>query len=160
MLQEKQFEYKIDYDIFIKSNGDKKTADMRITKAQFALKCLNLDRMRGFEEKEHDLEEFACDQIRNFLFIDSNGNVYPCEKFLYNLGSIYKEGIENIWNKSSELDRLQEIRWKDLKKCSNCNINNFCMRCPGTAFLENGSEYEASTMACEKAEIRARVYKE
>ena len=34
------------------------------------------------------------------------------------------------------------------------------MRCPGTAFLENGSEYGASSMACEKAEIRAGVYKE
>lgn len=154
------FGYKIDHDIFIKSDGDKKPVDLRITKSQFEMECFNLDRMRGFNIMDHDSEEFVCNQIRNFLFIDCNGNVYPCEKFLYELGNIHKEKIENIWKNSKELARLQEMRWKDLKKCSNCNISNFCMRCPGTAFLENGSEYEVSTMACEKAEIRASVYKE
>lgn len=153
-----EFGYRIDHDIFIKSDGDKKPIDLRITKSQFEMECLNLDQMRGFSIMDHDSNEFVCEQIRNFLFIDCNGNVYPCEKFLYKLGNIYDEKIEDMWNGSKDLERLQEMRWKDLKKCIHCDISKFCMRCPGTAFLENGSEYEVSSMACEKAEIRANTY--
>jgi radical SAM protein with 4Fe4S-binding SPASM domain len=158
--EKNKFGYRIDHDIFIKSDGDITPVDLRITKSQFEMECLNLDRMRGFNVAQHNPDEYVCDQIRNFLFIDCNGNVYPCEKFLYKLGNINEENIVEIWKKSKELKRLQEMRWRDLKKCVHCNISSFCMRCPGTAFLENGSEYEVSSMACEKAEIRASVYKE
>lgn len=41
---------------------------------------------------------------------------------------------------SKTLKRLQEMKWKDLKKCLECDVSSYCMRCPGTAFLENGSE--------------------
>lgn len=50
------------------------------------------------------------------------------------------------------------MKWKDLPECSKCSNSKYCIHCPGTSLLENGSEYAKSTLACQKAEIRKEIY--
>ena len=118
------------------------------------------DKFREYEPRKHEFNEFVCVGIQNAIFIDSKGIVYPCNKFLYPIGDLNKQTIHEIWNDSKELTRLQDMRWKDLKKCVTCEISEYCIHCPGTAFLEDGDEYGKSSLACEKAKIRSKIYQE
>lgn len=150
--------FKIDHDVFARKDGTYPENDIRITSSQFDMTLHELDRARAYEVREHDKDEFVCSGIQNALFIDCKGNVFPCNKFLYHLGNISDENITEIWNNSSELKRLQNMKWRDLKKCNGCKDSKYCIHCPGTAYLEDGDEYGPSTMSCEKARLRAKRY--
>lgn len=151
--------YSIDYEIFPQNDGNTKPLLLSLDREEFYNNCNDLDNMRGFQAKSHSKNEYACDQLRNYLFINSRGDVYPCEKFYLKLGNIYSDKIEEIWKNSKILNNIQEIKWCDLKTCSNCKIDKFCLRCPGMAYREMGSEYSLSKTACEKAKIRELVNK-
>lgn len=152
------FAYMIDHDVFSQKDGNKKPIELRMTNSQLELELTALDKMREFKIRNHDLNEFVCSGIQNALFIDCIGRVYPCNKFLFQIGDLKKENLRDIWVNSNELRRLQDIKWKDLRQCKKCEKSRFCVHCPGTALLEDGSEYGISTLACEKAEIRAKLY--
>ena len=151
------FQYNLDHEIYFKSNGDKAPADLRLTASQFEAACKELDQARGFEIKMHDKNEYVCEGIRNFLFINANGDVYPCEKFLKKVGNINDTTVRKIWEGSIELRRLQNMRWNELTDCAKCALEKYCIHCPGTAFLEDGDEYGKSSMACKKAAIRCTI---
>jgi radical SAM protein with 4Fe4S-binding SPASM domain len=155
---ENGFSYNIDHDIFSQIDGNSLPHELRMTKDQLNIELKYLDKLRGFKPREHKDEEFACYGIQNSLYIDCNGLVYPCNKYLKIVGDLNKENIYDIWNKSNELHRIQDMKWKDLHKCYKCNIDEYCMHCPGTAMLEDGDEYGASMLACEKADIRKQIY--
>lgn len=152
------FLFAIDHDIFIQNDKNKSPADFRITPTQFMMECKAYDTLREFEPKHHDCEELACSAIKNGLFINSYGKVYPCPKFLYEIGDINKEKLINVWEKNNKFEKIQDIKWKELPECKSCEVEKYCTRCPGTAFLEQGSEYSCSLMSLEKAKIRKFVY--
>jgi len=152
------FRFMIDHDVFIKRDGTTSPYDCRVTREQFKRNCKEYDMLRNFKPRQHDENEYVCGGIQNAIFIDSKGVVYPCNKFLLPLGNLFEEKLEDIWNKSEVLKRIQEMRWKDLKKCNKCKKSAFCIHCPGTALAEDGSEYACSSLAEEKAEIRQEVY--
>ena len=154
--QHNGYGFMLDHDIFIKKNHEENPMELRLTKSQLLMELSQLDKMRGFQNEEHQAEEFVCGGIQNSLFIDSELKVYPCNKFLYLLGDLHDKTLASIWN-SRELKRVQSIKWKDLTECNGCKNSRFCIHCPGTAWLENGSEYGKSTLACEKAEIRELI---
>lgn len=150
--------FKIDHDVFARKDGTFPENDIRITASQFDMTMHELDRAREYAVREHEEDEYVCNGIQNALFIDCKGDVYPCNKFLYRLGNISDMKIIDIWNNSSELKRLQDMKWHDLKKCSECIDSKYCIHCPGTAYLEDGDEYGPSVMSCEKARLRAKKY--
>lgn len=153
----KKCSYNIDYEIFAKNNGDTSPLLLSLDKNEFYNNCKELDEIRGFEAKVHGDDEYACEQLRNYILINARGDVYPCEKFNLKLGNIYIEKIEKIWKESKELQKIQNIKWRDLINCSRCNLNQYCLRCPGMAYSENGNVYSISNTACEKSEIRGKV---
>lgn len=152
------FKYNIDHDVFAKKDGNKEPFELRLNKCQLENKLKEYDDIRGYVPRQHEPDEFVCAGIQNALFIDCKGIVYPCNKFLFPIGDLKRQTIHEIWNKSDELKRIQDMRWKDLKKCVTCKISKYCIHCPGTAFLEDGDEYDKSSLACEKAEIRYNIY--
>ena len=148
--------FMLDHDIFAKKNGEQNPVELRLTKSQLMMEISNLDKFRGFKYRKHSENEFVCGGIQNSLFIDHELKVFPCNKFLYFLGDLHNESIDSIW-KSAEMSRIQNMKWKDLGECKKCSKSDYCIHCPGTAWLENGSEYGKSTMACEKAKIREMI---
>lgn len=152
------FSFAIDHDIFIKNDKNNSPADFRITPTQFMMECKKYDELRGFSAKKHDPNELACPSLSTGVFINSYGKVYPCTKFLYEIGDININSLSCIWENNENLNRVQNIRWKDLNLCNNCTLEHFCTRCPGTAFLENDSEYGCCEMSLEKAKLRRDIY--
>lgn len=157
--KENGFSYNIDHDIYEKNDGDNSPKELCLSASQLKKELADLDNFREFKIKEHNNNEYVCSGIQNTLFIDSEGKVYPCNKFLYQVGDLHVDTLRNIWNNSKALHRIRDMRWGELQKCSTCEVEKFCIHCPGTALLEDGNEYGCSAMAYQKAMIRNKIYK-
>lgn len=82
------------------------------------------------------------------LLIDSSGNVMHCPMFRRVIGSIRKNSLKEIWNKSNVLTTLRNR--KNFKgECRNCIYPNVCGGCRAIAYyMEN--DYLASDRLCPK----------
>ena len=56
--------------------------------------------------------------------IDSNGDIYPCDKLYKSYGNIRTDDLKKISRKFSELNRKTEIKY--MKKCQNCDLKYIC----------------------------------
>ena len=116
-----------------------------------------LDEISHIEiKKYYDVEDYICHEIRYSISIDPNGNIYPCLNFRMKIGNI-EEGIMNVFN-SDKYKKIQNLKNKDLLKCKKCNLNKYCIRCTGTAFLENNDILECAPSDRFFAVCRRRVY--
>lgn len=85
-----------------------------------------------YSEKELFLRESnskrICDAGTRQLFIDSQGDVFPCNLFAscpeMKLGNIFKNKLENIWN--SPLLEIFKNGITPNKKCETCKVWNIC----------------------------------
>ncbi|MBC8500036.1 MAG: SPASM domain-containing protein [Candidatus Atribacteria bacterium] len=61
-----------------------------------------------------------CTFVWKSLFISPNGDIIPCQFFIYKLGNIKTDSLENIWN--SERYRKLRLRLKKglLPGCARC----------------------------------------
>lgn len=153
------FRFMIDHDIFYKQDRNASPEDLRITPSQIIDNIKDYDALRGFTPGIYKGTDYVCGGIQNAVYIDCNGKVYPCNKFMLEVGDIKMEPLRNVWYNSEELKRLQNMTWKDLRKCPTCMDAEYCQRCPGTAWLEDGDEYGPSSMSCKKAHYRKRAYR-
>lgn len=70
-----------------------------------------------------------CGIGMRFLVIKPDGTLIPCvsadaEDFY--LGNVKKDAIEEVWNKSSVLNKLREIDLRNDEKCATCEHFQFC----------------------------------
>lgn len=143
-----EFQYKVDKEIIPKLNGDKTPLKYKLKYSQLLEIVEETDLINNYEVKEHKKDDLMCIPICHSLYIDSNGIVYPCNRFLIKIGDIKKESLEYIWSNSEILHKYQNLKWSDATDCINCKINKFCVRCPGLALLENGNENSKVSSAC------------
>lgn len=79
------------------------------------------------------------------------GDVYPCVQLAKSAGNVRQASFRKIWRESSELERLRRIGLEDLESCRECELQQFCLRCPGLALLEDGDLLGPSAEACRVA---------
>ena len=46
------------------------------------------------------------------------------------LGNINKKSLKEIWENSSDINYLREIRQNDFKDCTKCSDRGYCLRLP------------------------------
>jgi len=98
-----------------------------------------------------------CDIVFNGGAIDPEGNVYVCNQLRIIGGNILTQSLGQIWKESSAFKRLREITLSDLKECADCEFFQYCTRCPGLAYLEDGDVLGCSSVAKVIAEARKRA---
>lgn len=54
------------------------------------------------------------------LFIQPNGDVFPCESLRYSMGNIYKDGLDKIWNNKKYTGLRRMLKSGLLPACSRC----------------------------------------
>ena len=155
---ENGFKYKADHSIFRKNDGDCTPQLLSLTEVQLEKLLPKIDDLIGYSPTPRQVEEHVCPSIRNSLFIDHEGVIYPCNRFFIKLGDIYNSSISEIWNNSKELRMLQDVKWGDVKECIECANNKYCVRCPGVALLEDGNMFSKSSLACNIAKTREKLY--
>lgn len=63
--------------------------------------------------------QWACAALYNYLFIDFDGKVYPCEIISSPIGDVKKQALEDIWD--SSLAHCWRKRIGKLECCNTCN---------------------------------------
>jgi len=158
--------------ITARNNGRKDTWQLRLSDIQ--LRELMSDKAlfglysgrKPFQEHQFYLgfknlkEANPCYSGINSCAINPKGEVFPCNQLLFRLGNCKKNSFSEIWHKSSKLKWLRFIKVKDLPECSNCSLLPYCARCPGLAYIENGSLLGKSPENCRIARIWFEIQNE
>ncbi|MFC1933256.1 SPASM domain-containing protein [Chloroflexota bacterium] len=74
-------------------------------------------RTRGFLATGR--KQWVCAALYNYLFIDFDGKVYPCEIISEPIGDVKTQDLEDIWN--SSLAHYWRSRIGELECCHTCN---------------------------------------
>jgi radical SAM protein with 4Fe4S-binding SPASM domain len=132
-----------------KTNGDKSPLLFELEDDMFARIIRDIyqeNKKRNVEiENSYDANEVVCKALNNSVFINSNGNVFPCISWPIKIGNIYEESLESIWNGSTELYKLRKIKKSDMKLCGKCKYSTTCTICPGDS-MEDGDMLGCSSL--------------
>lgn len=103
----------------------------------------------------------TCKAGKAVASISPYGDVQPCILMPIRLGNLKKKTFKEIWYPKGNgiLNHIRSIKVPDLKVCSQCRGARFCIRCPGTAYLETGDLLAPSPLACQNARWKAYCYK-
>lgn len=156
--EENGFDYFPSTIVSAKHNGDKYPLELRISNSELEETFNYIDDVNIINKRHISQEDYVCDTLRYSLNIDSYGNVYPCNAFNTPIGNIFKNSIKDIWTNSKELSYIRSLKWKDLKECNNCDNKDYCFKCPGLTSLENNNILAKSSLACQHANIRHKLY--
>lgn len=98
-----------------------------------------LDKL-SFEKDKDNLKSCSCDMYKSKMFIDYDGNMYPCQSLIkpkYSYGSaLDKDTRMSVLDFDYDLSdsklaaRLQNIMPYNFEKCKDCDVNVFCFFCP------------------------------
>lgn len=74
--------------------------------------------------------EYICSAGTKNIFIDINGDVYPCNLFAnhneYFAGNVFSEDLLEIWRKSKVFIELRNLKKEDIEECANCPASENC----------------------------------
>ena len=103
----------------------KETLDLRPEDYQKVLKLYSREELRTgyFYSRARDFlntgrKQWTCTACYNYLFIEFDGTVYPCELLSKSIGNIREQDIDDIWN-GSEARRLRKVIGKH-SRCRGC----------------------------------------
>lgn len=106
-----------------------------------------------------DSNPLICQAGRTDISINSQGKVYPCLGFPWEVGDLRKENLEEIIENSERLSYFRSLDGSEFKDCFRCEDNSLCTRCPGLAFLEKGDFLGTSPEHCRQTKIMKEVLK-
>lgn len=126
-------------------------------------------RMTLFENNNNGIEchehQWGCGAGRNTISVNTNGDIYPCSKFLgyeefdapeLKLGNIYM-GIANIELRK----KLSMISDSSFPTCVSCKEVNACMGgCPADNYYLHRNIHKAGKAHCRIKEIENRILRE
>jgi len=153
-----------------RNNGDRDTYSLRITNEQLNefLSDKNLFSLYAGRKPFHDhllylnlisiLDAPPCYSGFNTCAITPQGEVLPCNQFLYSVGNLQTTSFKEIWKKSPELAFIRNLRICGLPECSKCDKLDLCSRCPGLALLEGGDLLGISPENCRITETFCKLY--
>lgn len=102
-----------------------------------------------------------CSICRYYLCISAEGDVFPCVGWQNNkLGNIQEKSIKEIWQDSSEIKCLREIKRNSFPSCVSCEDRGYCAVCMMSNSNENkdGDAFRINEFHCKVAAMmRSRV---
>lgn len=110
-----------------------------------------------YHEKKNEDDSMCCDEIFYSLFVDSSGDIYPCNLWYKKVGNVLKDRVSDVWECEFILN-VRKMRWRDIASCAQCQDKDFCVRCTGMAESLSGSILGKDNYACRTAKIRHAIY--
>lgn len=110
-----------------------------------------------------DADKRVCGVGLSTLCMVSNGNVYPCAGWQqYVCGNLNDTPLCEIWDNSSELKYLRNLRLRDFEECVGCEDYCYCLMCVSRNYNESreGSIFDIPPITCESAHIYHEVVEE
>lgn len=158
--EENGFDFVAPANIMPRTNGD-------IAPLQFQLDYAQIKQLYR-EESEYGLEEqlssepwngedYICNKIHYSVYIQCNGNVYPCNSFYFKIGNVTEQRMSEIWNTTKDHRYLLSLKKKNMHACSSCDYKQFCVNCPGSSLMANGDMFSCNETDYNNAKIAKEV---
>jgi len=97
-----------------------------------------------------------CSAGRSAARLTPSGRVTPCVALPGAAGSVRETSFADIW-RSEAFEPLRRLRLEDLPRCRDCELRDWCVRCPGLALVDDGDVTGPSAAACRLARICAAL---
>jgi len=101
-----------------------------------------------------------CNAGFSAMCISPSGDVYPCVQIRLGAGNIKEHDFKKIWLESPIFKMMRKFSHIPIDECSKCMYISYCMRCPGIAWLEDGSLTLPSRQSCRVAKIGRFLYEQ
>jgi radical SAM protein with 4Fe4S-binding SPASM domain len=114
-------------------------------------------------EQEDSLEgriplAISCTAGLSTLTIVPNGEVFPCLQFRYPTGNVRRQTLKRIWYHAPLYTYMYGLMALRKAECKGCDLINYCLFCPGLAYLETGSLWKPYQSACQAARNYYEAY--
>ncbi|MGM0574450.1 MAG: radical SAM/SPASM domain-containing protein [Myxococcota bacterium] len=125
---------------------------------------ISLERLRGAGSDgcgvgapdERWAERKSCSAGHLILYVDPEGRVTPCGAWPMPVGDLGAgERLADIWERSSSLRRVRDMRRGDRSVCAGCHLRGECDFCPGQAWLEHRDAEKPPRAVCEATWAKA-----
>lgn len=103
----------------------------------------------------------VCPVCQSSLCISPAGDIYPCEGWQsLVLGNIKHDSLTKIWESSSTIQTLRNLRIQDFPECNNCKEKLFCSICLIRNVNESShlSYKDINPYFCSIAKIKKNIY--
>jgi radical SAM protein with 4Fe4S-binding SPASM domain len=152
-------------------DGDKGPTYLRISDDELKEHIIFVMGMSKEDERKKaaELSDPACDDLysgspcgasQSSCYISPYGDVQPCIEITMICGNLREKPFREIWEGSEVMLMVRGIKKKDLRKCPDCPEINYCHRCMGQAYVENGDLLAPSEGFCRTVKMRRRVQEE
>lgn len=144
-----------DASIFCRLDGDRAPLDAQASPEQIIEFMLRRVQESGPYRPGSNVGGVAagkpmCSAGRSTFFVSADGKVYPCVTWRRELGDLQKQSLAEVLA-GAEFAAIKAMTVGDLDECSVCRLARWCVRCPGLAYLEAGSELGKSPTSCRLA---------
>lgn len=127
------------------------------------------DNPKYWEQLEHSVEnkktigpdDYICSVCHSSICISENGSIYPCAGWTdYIVGDLKTSSLKAIWNDSSKVQKLRELRRRDFSECNTCADKEFCTMCMVRNANESpdGDPMIINKYFCNIAALRKKMY--
>ena len=137
------------------------------------------DASNNFGEFVKDPKATVCAAGYSGLSVAADGNIYPCNSLPIKSGNLHQHDPLEIWNSAlgnrksitsdqkgnllefkhldgvtDNLSKWQDVRLEHYQECGTHSRCNWCVKCPGMAFMETGNALAPSTTNCRLANAK------
>lgn len=111
---------------------------------------------------ERYMKQPVCGVGYDNCCITANGDVYPCAGWQdYVLGNVYKQTLQEIWEKSERVKELRKITQASFPQCLECEARDYCARCLVRNYNESGGDmFAVNHHFCDVAHLNKRLVEE
>lgn len=114
---------------------------------------------RIFENMEPAPGQNVWCQVGNTeMSIAPDGEVMPCIQWRKRAGNATEQPLRKIWESSPVFEFLRGITAGDTPGCRDCELMNWCAKCPGIAEAEAGEWNKPYDWACAMAKLFKELY--
>lgn len=82
-------------------------------------------------------QKSRCSALRSKLWINPEGDLYPCELYRFKIGNLTKSSINDLWENSLSMKVLKSRIYQIPESCKSCQYEEYCNRCLAYDFYEN-----------------------
>lgn len=93
-------------------------------------------------------DTFVCNAGRSAVYIDPEGNLFPCIAWEEPAGNVRDTPFATLWTGGDIFQRARQTVRGSFFSCQDCESQSFCEICPGKAHKETGHALNPSAQMC------------
>ncbi len=109
-----------------------------------------------YDNKYLEFSKSTCSAFRDKFWVAPMGEVYPCELYRYQIGNLFDNSFEKIWENNEVMNLVNDKLYIEDEKCKECQYKKWCNKCLAYKYYDNWSKY--LEQFCRKARVVKNMY--